>query len=445
MHFVLIQPRYQWGRHIYLPNGLLSLAARLLAAGHTATIIDENLDDLDSQRAAFARADYFCLGVLGPPYLPAALRVATWLRQSGYAQPLIFGGELVNRLTATEKQTLFVDRFAQAGTNLPCLLAAPEGVSMSPALRALPEYMQAAYFSREWCLYTSQGCAFKCHPCAASKGQVEKFRDLTVLDDETKCLAELVHRYAGPQPNYQVYLSSLDACQTPKKMDPVLALAARNFAASGVVMEWRCLATAKCTVMAVKHDPELLKRWRQYGLCCIAIGADGDDAEDWSVQNNRHNTTELVNQSLALIRAADMLPEALMVFGFPGSSPKSLVKGFAACTRFSYHGYRARPYLGKAHLPGTEYWAQDRAIAEQYLANPETFLEIDFGSLGSSLTHANPRQRYAANVTYFATVLLLKAFSYHGCPTQPLLPTVTIPRPLRPLASAWNRLLPADK
>ena len=445
MHVTLIQPRYPWGKHIYLPNGLLSIATQIHYSGSSAGIRDENIESLADMRPELTRADCIGIGVVGAPYAPEALRVATTLRRQGYTQPIVFGGQFVNRLTAEEAGLLF-GCVSNASTTLPIeMYRKAEDSSMMPALESLPEYMKRAYFTREWCLFTSQGCCFNCNFCAAEKGVKERFREREMWENETACLADLVRHYAGERPSYDVYLSSLDACQTPHEMDRALRTVFSNFRRAGVQLSMRCLATAKCTVMAMQHDTEVLKRWRGYGLNCLAIGVDGNDPAVWRRENKRHNTKSDIALALTAIQDAGIQPEALMIIGFPTDSPQAIIKGAQACLRFTYEGIRARPYLGKAHAPGTKGWKEDRSVVEKLLANPEAMRELDYGGLGSPLTHPNWRLRWLGNASYLSTVAVLKVISPYGCPTQPLLPTETIARPLRPFARIWNRLMPADK
>lgn len=443
MHIILIQPSYPWGTHIYLPNGLISMAARIIAAGHSVTVIDENIESLNKRRD-LAGADCFGIGILGAPYAASALKVAETLRRLGHHQPIVFGGEFINRLTTAER-TMLLTGIDNCGTSLPIALKSADEVSMTPAIEALPEYMARKYFSREFCFFTSQGCAFNCNFCAAEKGVPEHFRLPEVWENETKCIAKMVRRFAGPTPEFSIYLSTLDCCQTPKEMERVLKTASQSFAQEGIALNVRALATAKCTAKIVEHDPEILRRWRNYGLTCLAIGVDGNDPAVWKRENKRHNTEQSVREALDAILAADMLAEALMVVGFPSDSPRAILQGALACMKFTFKGIRARPYQGKPNPPGSKGWKEDRSATEYFLQHPKALSELDYGSCGSPVTHPNRRQRWMSNGTYLATVAALKAFSPYGCPTQPLMPTATIARPLRPFARAWNRAMPADK
>lgn len=443
MHITLIQPRYSWGAHIYLPNGLVSLASRIMKAGHTAIIFDENIDDITTMRSEFDRTDIIGIGIMGAPYAPEAIRVATALRKLGLRQPIVFGGEFVNRLNSEEYATLF-SNIDDVIATLPIVLDSPESTSMAPALEMLSEHMQRAYFSREFCLYTSQGCIYGCKFCAADKQTHERFRDADVWESETRCLAKLAKKYTSNTPNSTAYISSLDACQNPKEMERMLQTVYRNFTEAGVTLTMRCLATAKCTVKASKSDPKMLERWREYGLQCISLGVDGDDPAVWARENKRHNTASDVRDGFNAIRASGIFPEATMVIGLPNDSARALVRGSLACLRLTHEGIRIRPYLGKAHAPGSEGWQKDHVVRQFLLTHPDALRELDYGSLGSPLTHKNERQRRAANIVYLATVMTLKTISFYGCPTQPLMPTVTIARTLRPFARAWNRMMPAD-
>lgn len=445
MHIAFIQPRYPWSRRVYLPNGILSMAARVRAAGHQTTIIDENVDDhIGACRDELRRVDVIGISILGPPYAPEALRVAATIRHAGFTQPIIFGGMFVNRLSAHDQQMLFAP-IGNVITALPFDLPSPEETSSAPALESLPDHLKRAYFTHEWALYTSTGCIYACNFCAAENGVPERFRKRETFEDEVACLARLTRRYAGNRPNYDIYLSTLDGFQTPGEMEWCLYRAHRAFDIEGVQLSMRCLATSKCTVKAAAHDADLLSRWRGYGLTCVGLGVDGTDPAVWRRENKRHNNAQEIRQAFVALRVAGIQPEALMVIGFPSDSLRSLVVSGSACLAWSRQGIRVRPYLAKTHTVGTKGWAEDSLVSEFFLTHPEVLRELDYASCASPITHSNCRKRWMANVTYLSAVALLKMTSSHGCPTQPLLPTETITRPLRSFARAWNRLMPGDK
>ncbi|MEK7632870.1 MAG: radical SAM protein [Patescibacteria group bacterium] len=442
MCILLIQPAYPWGTHIYPPNGLMSLGARLMAAGHTVRLADENIEG--RKNPLVDRPEMVGVGILGAPYAPMAIRTAMRLRKLGYSDTIVFGGEFVNRLTPEERAVLF-DSVGPWACTFPFAIPSAEETSMSPMLEQLPERILAAYFRNEFCLYTSTGCAFNCHFCAAEKGTKERFRTAEVWHDETRTIARLVKRYAGVIPSYEIYLSSLDVAQTPKKMEEMLRIAHENFAREGVRLRVRGLATAKCVVRAVEQDENVFDRWHSYGLTCLGIGVDGADPEVWRREGKLHNTESDVAAAFAALQSANILPEALMVVGFADDNLRALALGAIACREYTHAGIRGRPFLGKKLAPGNEGWKCDPSAVDELLRNPEKLLDLDFGAFGGNITHPNWKQRAVANLSYAASVAYLKLFSPFGCPTQPLLPTQSIPRPLRPFARLWNRALPGDK
>lgn len=457
MLVTLIQPRAPWGFHPYLPNGLLSVAARLRAQGVRSVIFDENIGDrLDDavMRRALTDSDIIGIGVLGSPYTPEAIRVGRALRRMGYTQPIFIGGEVVMRLTEEQFLRIFsriggsivrVESDEALGRVFNQTLPSMFGTSMAPAIRDLSERARKTYFRKEWCLFTSQGCIYQCNFCAASKGVKERFRDPEALRDEMTCITGEVLSSAGSNPTYEVYLSTLDGLQNPEEMYDTLTVVRKTSLRRGLRLKLRFLATAKCTVRAERNEEGILRRFRALGVECIGIGVDGDDPVVWARENKRHNNASEIAQAFQLIKDASIQPEAFMVIGFPGDDLKSLYQGSRACFRFAEDGIRPRPYLGKAHAPGSKGWEEDTEAVERFLENPGLFRELDYGGLASPATHADRQQRIAANIAFFATTMVLKAVSRYGCPTQPLLPTESVSLPQRVIGRAWNRLMPQDR
>jgi len=455
VRLALIQPRSPWGQHPYLPNGLLSVAARCDTAGIKTILIDENLgltlEDLHV-RAILRQADLIGIGCLGSPYIPEALRVGKTLRALGMTQTILVGGEVIMRLTPEQFARIFGELGDVRGCHREDALGALVGatlpsmydVSMGSVVDALPAYAKRAYFGKEWSLFTSQGCAYNCHFCAASKGQRERFRDPDALRDEVNVLARRVLGNAGPRARYEVYCSTLGGCQTPERMEETLGIVADECGRVGTFFPLRFLATAKCTVRSERHDPGLLRRWHAYGLGCIGVGVDGDDPVVWERENKKHNDASVVRESLHLIAEAGIQPEAFMVIGFPGDDLRAIVRGSRACFRFARGGVRPRPYLGKIYAPGSKGWSDGGPIVESFLNDPRRFRELDYGGLASPATHPDARQRRTANLAFFATTMALKAMP-GGCPTQPLLPTESVSAPWRFIGRAWNRMMPQDR
>ncbi|MDG1949469.1 MAG: radical SAM protein, partial [bacterium] len=444
-----------WGQHIYLPNGVLSMAARLMHAGVQVDLIDENVDNhlnIRRSRGLLEKADIIGIGVLGAPYIPEALYVAHKLRCMGHEQPIHIGGPAIGNLTPQELETIFRGVDGQViydphGTKLVCpLLNVPDrfGVSMGPAIRALPEYMQEAYFTRPWCLFTSDGCHYNCRFCAAHKGVRERFRERRAFEDETHALIDMTERYAGKNPDYEIYLSSLDGCQNPMGMESLLRMLHVRTSSRDIKLKLRFLATAKSVVKAVKDDVRLLHRWRDYGITCIGLGVDGVDPLTWARENKRHNSHGTIDRAFALIRDAGIQEEALMVVGFPGDSARAMLASAATSLRMARRGKSVRPYLGKVIVPGTRGWQDNPDLAREFLRNPMLFRELDYAGVGSQHSHPDTRQRHIANLVYLATIFALKR-TPAGCATNPLLRTASPGFARRLAAGAWNRRMPIDR
>lgn len=454
MFVTLIQPRAPWGFHAYLPNGLLSVASRLSRQGVRSVIFDENVGDrLDDAivRNNLAQADIIGIGVLGSPFIPEAIRVGQAIRRMGYSQPIFIGGEVIMRLTVAQFEGIFsriggrvirVESDEGLGRELGLSLPTMYATSMTPAIRDLSERARQIYFRKEWCLFTSQGCIYKCNFCAATKGVPERFRDPEAFRDEVSCLAQMVKRYAGSYAPYEVYCSTLDGCQNPEEMEATLAMVAEESRRVGVYFPLRFLATSKMTVRTVSKDPLILRRWHSYGLGCIGLGVDGPGRGE-----TRKHKASLIeeNGAFVAIREAGIQSEATMVIGLPSDGYDAIRRGIERMLELVSMGVRPRLLLGKEAIPGNEGWATDQRFVTSVLQNPDLFRELDYGGLASPATHNDRRQRATANIAFFATTMALKVMSPYGCPTQPLFPTVSVARPWRIVGRAWNRLMPQDR
>lgn len=460
MRVALIQPRSSWGKRPYLPNGLLNAAARLNAVGVKTTIVDLNIDDLDTAEThpPLQSADVLGIGVLGPPYIPPAIELGMWLRERRHDQPIVFGGEPVMRLPKQHFERIFADRIGgdvrQVASDdelckafrVSSLRGMPSmyDISAGSVIRALPLRYREIYFSREFCIFTSQGCKYQCNFCAATKGVPERFRNIDVFKDEVDAITSQVHEICGKTAPYEVYLSTLDGCQNPEPMEKMLRIIDSSRLRNNVSFPLRFLATSRETVKAVRKDSEILKRWRDYGVRCIGIGVDGDDEATWARERKRHNKRPEIAAAFDAIKNAGIQPEAFMVIGLPGDSVAAILKGVRACFRFAFKGIRPRPYLGKAHVPGSERWATDEETVERFLSDPNLFRDSEYAGLAIDATHTDRTQRYLANAAFFFTTVALK-LSKTGCPTQPLLPTESVSGPLRLLGKLWNSRMPQDR
>lgn len=447
----LIQPRHPYGRRPYLPNGILNLGTRIAhATRDTIAFTDLNVDE--TLPASVSEADVIGISVLGTPYIPEAHAIIRRLRERKLEQPVVIGGQGVMRLSEEQFNRIYrkygdvrrgvTEQELLQAFGLPFIDNAFD-VSMGSMLTRLPQRYLEAYFTQEWCLFTSDGCVYNCNFCAASKGMRERFRAPAVIAEEMRAICGALSRLGCTSTD--VYLSSLDIAQNVQQMEQALRTAARITSEYGITLRMRGLATSKCVVKAVAHDPDLLPRWRELGVHCIGIGVDGT-AQAWATENKRHNSQVEIDSALTAISAAGITPEALMVIGFDGQPLGAVIDAVRAS--FTYmsrpQGIVVRPYLGKHGAPGSDSWATNSGLVDRLLSNPERFRHLEYAMLGSDETHPDRWQRQATNAMYFGTVMALK-LTRRGCPTQPLLPTETSSLTLNTIGQAWNRLMPGDR
>ena len=448
---LLLQPRAYWSKHPYMVNGLLATASRLNAAGIMYSVRDMNVDD-QLPFELIEQADIIGIGILGIPHIPPALSLAKEVRNLGFTGKIFFGGPILENLERQQWQQIFaaagLDNVVaiQAEADLKIALGAVKmpsiyDVSMGDAIRSLPEYMKMAYFEKEFCIFTSDGCVFNCSFCGAHKNQDEVFRKAEAFRDEVATIAEMVLQYAGPTPDYEIYLSTLDGCQNPESMEIVLQIIHEEFSQRGVFVPLRFLATSKLTHKALEKDPGILKRWYGYGMRCIGIGVDGDDEETWRRIRKTHNKRNEIQHALVGIQDAGMIAEAFMIFGFPEESREATLKAARACKALTAQGVKLRPYFAKTNAPKRG----DDFDLTPYLKNPNLFLHQEYAMIGSEITHPDKEQREFANKVYMKTVEWLNTNNPFGCPTQPLLPTEDGDEAQRQAALEHNQNMPMDR
>jgi hypothetical protein len=460
---LLIQPRSAWGNHVYLVNGLLATATRLALAGFNYVIRDLNIDAAVPQNYIDS-ADVIGISILGSPYIPQGIKLAKELRTQGYQGRFFLGGPIMENISLDDWQKLFqangLDKIVPIQQELDLALALGQHnnlpkidhSSMSKAIEALPEYMRRAYFEKEFCIFTSDGCIFNCTFCGAHKNRKETFRDPTAFRDEMATITKMVAKYAGPKPEYEIYLSTLDGLQTRETMEQTLTIIREEFDNAGVFVPLRFLATSKYTSMALKSDPAILKRWYNLGVRCIGIGVDGDDEETWNQLRKNHNDRDEIRLALTGIQDAGMTAEAFMIFGGPHEKPEATEKAVTACKNLSQQGVKVRPYFMKLRTPKnwdatlkhTKDEEEARFIIDPFLDNLDLFYHLEYAMLGSKLTNPDPGQRDRVNKAFLEVVDYLNQTPL-GCPTQPLLPTEDGDEQAKAYAYEWNRRMPMDR
>jgi hypothetical protein len=454
MLITLLQPRYPYGGgRIYLPGSLMNLGSRLLGMGIRVLFFDLNVTNLwrPEVRVALLASDFVGFTVIGTPYIPSVLKDIRTLRDHGFRAPILLGGEGITRLRHEQFRGLVrelgdvrqICNDAELAETLDLSHAClPDmyWVSMMPMLNSLDPHLRLQYLSREFCLFLSQGCAFRCRFCAAAKGRRERYRDLRPLVEEVEGICDFLS--ANRHPTLRVYLSNLDLMQTPEALHEYLRIVWGCAQARDIRVEARGLATTRCFVRATDKNPELLSALRHYGLRRIGFGVDGADLEVWKREGKGHNSLDDAKRAIRLACEADIIPEVLMVTGFPEDSLPAMARSVAYSLRQALNGVVVRPYLGKAGAPGSDQWS-DPSIARTFLADPQRFQQLDYAMFGSSTTHPDRLQRFFANASYAA--IIAGCSILNGEATPPLLPTNGSSGIRQWLARTWNQHMPMDR
>lgn len=451
---LLLQPCDPSGKFPYLPNGIISVAARLKAGGIRSKIIDFNISD-EIPAEDLDQADLIGIGMLGAPYIYPALQLAQNIRDRGFTQHIFLGGPIASKIRENEwKQIIgqmnLIDIFVmQNEEELKMSLGIPHlpsiyDVSMGPVIESLPEQMLQIYFSRPFAIFTSNGCIFNCDHCGADKKRPEQFRNTKVFREEMATLAAITKKYGGQTPDHELYLSSLDGLQNPDKMEPILQIIQSEFARAGVSVTLRFLATSKMTFEALKRDPKILERWHEaYRVVSIGIGIDGGGSEKgWLKMNKAHNKMPEIRKIMREIKHSGITAEALMVIGLSSETLWETMLAVWACMLWTLKGMQVRPYLGKRNTPTED---KKNWSLKPFLPDVSTLSHLDYGMFGSKSTHPNTLQRWQANIAYGISIIFLNLFNPYGCPTNPLLPTQQGNRWWRKFAEWWNQLMPGDK
>jgi hypothetical protein len=453
MNIALFNPAYPYGKpQAYLPGGLANLLSRLLAAGVDGSLTDLNFASFTDETVGVRLSACQAIGfsVLGAPYIPAVIGYIRQLRELGYLQPILVGGEGISRVAQADFQAWFgdlpdvrqirhdLDLQQSLGIRLGSL-PAESVTSMVPALELLTLEERTRYFTGELCLQLSRGCAFSCSFCGADRGKKETYRTLDTLEREVDFICS--HLQAISHPRLEVYVSNLDAFQTPELLEQSLAVIWQSASRHGITTAIRGLATSKCTFRAVENDPGLLGRLYGYGLRTVAFGADGASEATWKAQNKRHNVMNELLRSILAVRKAGIGVEILMVIGFPGEKLKDMLLNFWFSIGQAFGGAVVRPYLAKEYIP-TGNWKDDDPLVLAFRKDPNLLICLDFAALGSRWTHPDPLQRWLSNATYLLIIGLLTPFG--RCVTSPLL-AVPPGGWGRRAALAVNRMVPFDR
>jgi len=447
---------YPYGKsQIYLPTDLLLVASRLKNVGIEAIVHDLNLHHLLSL-SNFEEQDAFGIGVFGTPYILGAMHLAQTLSFKSN-KPVMVGGQVIEKLPEEHFDKIFGDTATQVRgdqdlTSLleisPSALPSPYETPITPVLRDLSSTDLRNYLSREFSLFVAQGCMFACDFCAAEKKQPERYRDLSVIEEEVRELTTRAKSFGLER--LAIYLSSLDLFQSPEPLARTLDIFARQSRDSGVQYSLRGLARVDSFLKALEHAPELERLIAESGVNTIGFGVDGTTEKIWRSQHKGHKDLSEVDRALDKCKDVGITPELLMVMGFPEDTLGSVTKNYLYTVARAYtHGAVSRPYVAKQFVPGNEGWCNPLYAegVRTMVENPEMLVNNDFATLGSPLTHPRRFHRYISNLAYLGVIATLEPFGRNA--TYPLLPraqgTGFLARTQNKIVDKINKRIPFDK
>jgi hypothetical protein len=420
---------------VYMNGSVVGISAVLAAMGHNIAILDFNLDQWDDERTQALLGvgspswppDLLGISVIGSPYLPSAIEMTKRLNAICPGVPVVIGGKVIEKLERYQFKTLF------AGTNAvqyrePADLAAVLGVDetvvpspfevpFTPVWDQMPNQDLRAYLSTEATLVNAQGCGFQCKGCAADKNQRQVWMPEGLFRHNLLYLANKAKKFKLSELSF--YMSDLDAAQNWQKFHMQLEVIADVRRQTGVNIRVRCLSSTKTFVIAARNIPNLGQLLKDANMEFIGFGIDGTKL-NWKEIGKPQNDEEEVVEAFRLCRSFGVGAEALLVLGYPGDTPKKLLRLVVNSAGYALKlGAHIRPYVYKC-VPGNDEWQEQGPMVLQALANPQLFLNLDFAACGSRLTHPRWQQRWVVNATYLG---LLGFYHLIGkCPNYPLFP-----------------------
>jgi hypothetical protein len=434
----LIQPRHTYAPpetetrlgHVYMPTSLLSVAARLIGAGVTVRLVDENIARWSGS------CDWVGVNLVGAPYVSSAIDIVS--RAAKYDSPgVLLGGQVINGFTQTQFRTLFGEsaHSGESETDLervlglrPNCLPSPEETSLVSAFRVLPENHLHTYLSQEIPFYVSRGCRHSCTFCAARRSVHggrsirETYRSTTALTHDLAFLMECAID-AGIN-ELRLYLSNLDLFQTPEKLAEFAAvLLETRRTHAGVRLRIRALSNIESFLRVHMTVPELIQDLVCGGLERVGFGVDGASLPVFRAIRKPHAGSSLEDPFFLCSSVYGIVPETLMVFGHVGIDSETSMSRALELARLLYerYGALARPHAAKAVVPGNDGWRDGRnaAIVEFLINNPEGFQLLDFTALPSWLTHLDASFRAIARRYYLAACEIPDAITQYVLPEDP--------------------------
>lgn len=439
----LVQLPYLYARNgktengnIALPTPILTVAARLHAAGLEYGFTDEN-----RQPYSYDNADVVMLNLHGSPYIPEVIaferRIREEARRAGRNVSFILGGEIASRLTREQFLRLFGsdalngndDRALAAALGVDARDLAPaEQASLIPVYERMGDAELRVYLSRNLSFFLAQGCKFSCTFCSARRTrrdpesglltpQRESYKDLGLVEAELEYLIGRAQTLGLTKLIF--YLSNLDLFQTPAALgafaERALAVRTRH---PHFTLDLRGLATVDSFLKLEKTRPRILRDLVNAGLTRVAFGVDGITPAVWKKIGKSHNFSgfdekETDSKAKLAIRIAGeygITTELLMLFGHNNADTEASMRHAVSFTREMVEAYHAIPrsFIAKDVVPGTEAWydPKNSAVVETLLRRPELFQALDYLAIASPLTHPDENFRRLTNTLFFENARL---------------------------------------
>lgn len=462
----LIELPYLYGRkEVRMNQSLISVAARVNAIGHQATILDLNIDAYDSPNVqeTLASSDIAGISLLGAPYFPQSVEFAERIQRDFPNITIAVGGQVVEYVSKDAFNRIFknsekvkqiidnVDIAQMIGEN-PWEIPDTLDVSCQQIWEQMPIENQRKYMQKEMTLEVSAGCGFNCAYCAARKHQNERFKNPEIFEQDLKFQARRAKELGLTRLAF--YASSLDFFQNPKEISIILSLLARVQEEDGVEIKVRCLSCMSSFLNSAekiekriqsKDDPTL-QHFQSFadlvnraGVWSIGFGVDGSDENIWKLENKPHNKPKDIPKCITLCEQIGVRPEILMLIGNPAENRQMLWRTFKECLKyaFTYKGAVVRPYVTRMAIPGNKGWSPE--FEEMIAKDPKKFYDLDYCAMIPPWMDTNNAHRRLTNALYMAIILFLRPFG--KCIASPLLPQGAYAK----LAKIVNRFMPADR
>lgn len=436
MRIALVQPRHIYAPtdtplgQIYMPTSLLSVGARLLAAGLSVEFNDENI------RPAELRACVVGINAIGAPYVGRVRELLDRSRKEAPGGVRIVGGQGVRGFSKAHFKHLFGEATidgndsSELARGLSCeSIPGKEGTSLVPAYGRLPKEDFERYLRSEFCFYLSQGCKYSCTFCAAERSYgaarhrvTETYREPGVVADDLLFLCRSAAAMSIPR--LLIYLSNLDLFQSPRLLDQFAdaAIAARK-ASPGVELRIRALSTVQSFLLCHDKSKSTIRKMLDAGLERVGFGIDGATPLVWRATKKPQNADKCVRAIMVANQSYGLIPETLMVFGHNESDTAASLDAAVQFVDESRNKFAAvpRPHVAKEVIPGNDGWVSKAgASTVNYLMQrPEAFQLLDFTTLPSWLTHPDPDLRQHIARAFLSICHLGTSLTQYTMPEDP--------------------------